>query len=125
MSIGRLSLNHFEQLSVLPAIVVFLIQSFLLWSWLKSRREKDGRDWKICLWGFLLGQIYLLWEVALVKQTGKPLSGSPEQKMLMVRLGLGGSIGGLFTVLGLFYLSFALFRSPKSSERQDRSSGPD
>ena len=102
---------------VVPAVAFFLAQVYLLWSWLRSRREEDARDRKICLWGFLLGQIYLLWEVVLVKQTGKPPSGSPEQKMLMLRLALGASIGGLFTILGLFYLSFATFGRLKNTER--------
>lgn len=60
----------------------------------------------LCLWGFLLGQAYLLWEVFLVSQTGTPLPGSTEQNMLMLRLALGGTIGGLFTIIGLFYLAF-------------------
>ncbi len=91
----------------IPPTIVFLIQLYLLLSWWRSRKKKDGKEKWLCFWGFLLGQLYLLWEVALVKQTGKPLPGSPQQKMLMVRLLLGASLGGLFTILGLFYLSFA------------------
>ncbi|MCP5100299.1 MAG: hypothetical protein GY943_32510 [Chloroflexi bacterium] len=97
----------------MPATLVFLIQIYLLISWLKSRQKKDGKEKRICFWGFLFGQIYLLLEVLLVNQTGKPLPGSPEQKMLMGRLLLGGSMGGLFTILGLFYLSFASFSRQK------------
>ena len=110
-------------LSAVPAIIVFLIQSYLLWSWLQSRRRRDGRDWKICFGGFLLGELYLLWEVFLVKQTGKPLPGSPEQKMLMLRLAIGASIGGFFTIVGLFYLSFALYGRSGSGSRDDDSHG--
>ncbi|MCA9930427.1 MAG: hypothetical protein KC419_18215 [Anaerolineales bacterium] len=93
----------------IPTLIVFLIQLYLLLSWLRHRPKTDGKAKKICFWGFLLGQLYLLWEVSLVKQTGKPLPGTMEQKLLMARLLLGGSLGGLFTIVGLFYLSFANF----------------
>ena len=57
----------------LPAIVVFLLKLYLLFAWLQSRRRQDGRERRLCFWGFLLGQLYLLWEVALVNRKGKPL----------------------------------------------------
>ncbi len=114
-----------EQLPLVLTLLVFVIQSYLLWSWFQSRRRKDGRERKICFWGFLLGELYLLWEVFLVKQTGKPLPGSPEQKMLMLRLVLGASIGGLFTIFGLFYLSFAAYKPLMRSGRQEASADPD
>ena len=74
----------------------------------------------ICFLGFLVGQIYLIWEVMLVKQTGKPLSDSPEQKMLMLRLMFGGAPGGIFVILGLFYLSFANFGHLRSLDQKDK-----
>lgn len=89
-----------------PALLVFALEIYLLFAWWKSRRRKDGREKMLCFWGFLLGQLYILWEVALVSRTGRPMPGSPEQGLLMGRLLLGGSIGGLFTIIGLFYLSF-------------------
>lgn len=98
---------------LIPAVIVFLIEIYLLLYWLKSRRMKDGRERWICLWGFLLGQIYLLWEVVLVNQMGKPMPGSSEQRLLMGRLLLGGSMGGFFTIVGLFYLSFGAFSDGK------------
>ena len=104
----------------IPAIIVFLMQCYLLLSWWKSRQKMDGKEKMFCFLGFLLGQIYLLWEVVLVKQTGKPLPGSAEQKALMVRLLLGGSMGGLFTIFGLFYLSFASLGQSKSLEQTDK-----
>ena len=107
-----------------PTILVFVVESYLLWSWFRSRRRKDGQEKKICLWGFLLGELYLLWEVFVVKQTGKPLPGSPEQKMLMLRFFLGGPWGGLFTIIGLFYLSFAMYGVSGSKARDD-SGAPD
>lgn len=89
-----------------PALLVFALEIYLLFAWWKSRRRKDGREKILCFWGFLLGQLYILWEVALVSRTGQPMPGSPEQGLLMGRLLLSGSIGGLFTIIGLFYLSF-------------------
>ncbi len=97
----------------IPAVIIFLIQIYLLFFWLKSRRKKDGKEKKICFVGFLLGQIYILWEVVMVNQTGTPLQGSPEQKMLMLRFLLGGTVGGIFTIIGLFYLSFATYLEQK------------
>ena len=91
----------------IPTIIVFLIQGVFLLSWWNSRKKKDGKEKLYCFLGFLLGQLYLLWEVFLVNQTGKPLPGSPEQNMLMLRLALGGAPGGLFVIMGLFYISFA------------------
>ena len=90
-----------------------MIEIVILVLWLKSRRNKDGNETKLCFFGFLLGQIYLLWEVWNISQTGKPLPGSVEQKMLMGRVVLGASMGGFFTVVGLFYLSFGLFKHNK------------
>lgn len=95
----------------IPAAVVFLVEVVLLVLWLRSRKRQDGKERWLCFYGFLLGQAYLLWEVWQVSQTGKPLPGSIEQKMLMGRLMLGASLGGLFTIIGLFYLSFAGFKN--------------
>lgn len=95
---------------LIPALIIFAIEVVLLLLWNQSRKTKDGKEVKLCFFGFLLGQIYLLWEVWMVSQTGKPLPGSVDQKMLMGRLMLGTSLGGLFTIIGLFYLSFAIFR---------------
>jgi uncharacterized membrane protein YqaE (UPF0057 family) len=103
-----------------PAIAVFLVQVCLLLAWFRSLRKKDGQDKTLCLLGFLLGQLYWLWEVALVKQTGKPLPGSPEQAALMGRLLLGGSMGGVFTTLGLFYLSFRSFGFLKKTNKNNK-----
>ncbi|WP_223786545.1 hypothetical protein [Marinicella meishanensis] len=97
-------------LEFIPAAVIFLLEVVLLVLWFRSRRCQDGQERWLCFWGFLVGQVYLLWEVWQVKQTGKPLPGSAEQQMLMGRLVLGTSLGGLFTIMGLFYLSFAVFR---------------
>ena len=104
----------------IPTIIVFVIQSYLFLSWWQSRRKKDGRDKIICFWGFLLGQLYLIWEVLLVEQTGQPLPDSPEQNMLMLRIVLGGFWGGLFTLFGLFYLSFASFGQLDKLEPKDQ-----
>jgi hypothetical protein len=102
------TINGYQTLTQLtPAQIIFLIEVIILILWLKSRRKKDGKDMKLCFYGFLLGQIYLLWEVWNISQTGKPLPGSVEQKMLMGRIVLGASMGGLFTIIELFYLSFA------------------
>ena len=103
----------------IPTLIVFSIQLYLLVSWLKHHPKTDSKAKKLCLWGFLLGQAYLLWEVTLVKQTGKPLPGSAEQNMLMGRLLLGGGIGGVFTILGLFYLSFASFGQLKPPAQEN------
>ncbi len=93
----------------IPATLIFFIELYLLILWFKSRRNKDGKDAKICLYGFLIGQIYIFYETAVVSRTGQPASGSLEQKMLMARFLLGASLGGLFTIMGLFYLSFGIF----------------
>ena len=103
----------------IPTIIVLFIQLYLLVSWWRSRKKGDGKERMICLWGFLVGQIYLLWEVFLVKQTGKPLPDSPEQNMLMLRLLLGGSLGGLFVIFGLFYISFAHYGQLKGLGQKD------
>lgn len=104
----------------IPTIITFLIQVYLLLSWWKSHRKKDGKEKMICFWGFLLGQIYLMWEVLLVKQTGKPLPDSPQQKMLMLRLILGGALGGLFVIMGLFYVSFTNYSQLKNLDERDK-----
>ncbi|NJN21518.1 MAG: hypothetical protein HC812_10495 [Leptolyngbya sp. RL_3_1] len=104
----------------LLTIIVFLVQIYLFLSWFRSLREEDSKDKLLCLLGFLLGQIYLLWEIAVVKQTGKPLPGSIEQKALMARILLGGSMGGIFTILGLFYLSFGSFEALKKTRQKHR-----
>ena len=98
---------------IIPAFIIFLIEVVILILWFKSRRDNNGKEKWLCFYGFLLGQAYLLWEVWNISQTGKPLPGSVEQKMLMGRVVLGASMGGLFTIFGLFYLSFALFPKPK------------
>ena len=56
----------------------------------------------------------------LVGQTGKPLPDSPEQKMLMIRLMFGGAPGGLFVILGLFYLSFANYGQLNDLDQKDK-----
>jgi hypothetical protein len=40
--------------------------------------------------------------------------------MLMLRLMLGGAPGGIFVILGLFYLSFANFGQLKSLNQKDK-----
>ena len=109
-----------DMIYFIPTIIVLLLQIYLLLSWWKSRKKMDGKDKMICFLGFLLGQIYLIWEVFLVKQTGKPLPGSPQQNMLMLRLVLGGALGGLFVIMGLFYLSFANYGQTKNLEQKDK-----
>lgn len=104
----------------IPALIVFLIELYLLLSWLKHPQKSERKAKMLCFWGFLLGQIYLLWEVILIKQTGSPLPGSTEQKMLMVRLVLGGALGGLFTIIGLFYVSFASYGRLKTPEQENK-----
>ncbi|MEM8639570.1 MAG: hypothetical protein AAGG51_12255 [Cyanobacteria bacterium P01_G01_bin.54] len=104
----------------IPALSVFLLQLYLLLSWFRSRQKKDGNDQRLCFWGFLLGQLYLLWEVIWIKQTGKPLPGSAAQMALMGRLALGGSLGGVFTILGLFYLSFGNYGLSQDSKQKDK-----
>ncbi len=98
---------------IIPAFIIFLIEVVILILWFKSRRDNNGKEKWLCFYGFLLGQAYLLWEVWNISQTGKPLPGSVEQKMLMGRVVLGASMGGLFTIFGLFYLSFAMFPKRK------------
>jgi hypothetical protein len=109
-----------DMIYFIPTIIVLLIQIYLLLSWWKSRKKMDGKERLICFLGFLLGQIYLIWEVILVKQTGKPLPGSPQQNMLMLRLALGGAPGGLFVMIGLFYISFANNRQLKNLDQKDK-----
>jgi FtsH-binding integral membrane protein len=104
----------------IPAFIVFLVELYLFVSWLKQPQKTEKKAMMLCFWGFLLGQIYLLWEVMLVKNTGKPLPGSTEQNMLMVRLFLGAGMGGLFTILGLFYVSFASFGQLKKPEQKNK-----
>ena len=99
-----------------PTIFVLLIQAYLLISWWQARKNKAKNEGKLIFWGFLVGQIYLLWEVFLVQQTGQPLPDSPEQQMAMLRLACGGAPGGLFVIIGLFYLSFAAFGAGKGRQ---------
>ncbi len=103
----------------IPTIIVLLIQIYLLLSWWRARKNKVGKEGKFILWGFLLGQIYLLWEVWLVQQTGQPAPGSPEEQMSMLRFACGGTPGGLFVIIGLFYLSFASFKVEKKQNDTD------
>ena len=97
-----------------PTIFVLLIQAYLLISWWQARKNKAKNEGKLIFWGFLVGQIYLLWEVFLVQQTGQPLPDSSEQQMAMLRLACGGAPGGLFVIIGLFYLSSAAFGGKKA-----------
>ena len=97
-----------------PTIIVLLIQAYLLISWWKARKDNKKNEGKLIFWGFLVGQIYLLWELLLVKQSGTPLPNSPEQGMLMLTLACGGVAGGLFVIIGLFYLSSAAFGGKKA-----------
>ena len=103
----------------IPTIIVILVQAYLLLSWWKSRQKKDGKERMICFWGFLLGQLYLIWEVLLVQQTGTPLPDSPEKNMLMARIACGGAPGGLFALIGLFYVSFAHYRQLQKLGQED------
>ena len=102
-----------------PTVIVLIIQTFLLVSWWKARKNKAKNEGKLIFWGFLVGQIYLLWEVFLVQQTGQPLPDSPEQQMAMLRLACGGAPGGLFVIIGLFYLSFAAYGVKKVGQSED------
>lgn len=97
----------------IPAILVFIIEVFLFIRWIRSRRLKDGRDARLCLYGFLLGQAYIIFETTRVSRTGPPADGSAEQRLLMLRFFLGASLGGLFTIIGILYLSFGAFTGPK------------
>ncbi len=89
----------------IPSVLVFSVEIYLLILWVQSRRNQDGKDGMICLYGFLIGQIYILWETILVSKTGPPPPGSAEKNMFMARFVLGGFLGGIFTIMGLFYLS--------------------
>ena len=102
-----------------PTIIVLLIQAYLLISWWKARKNNGENEGKLIFWGFLVGQIYLIWELLLVKQSGTPLPGSTEQEMLMLRLACGGAPGGLFVIIGLFYISFAAFGVRKVGRDDD------
>jgi hypothetical protein len=103
-----------------PTIIVLLIQAYLLVSWWKARKNKAKNEGKLVFWGFLVGQIYLLWELLVVEQTGTPVPDSPEQQMLMLRLVCGGAPGGMFVIIGLFYLSFAAFGAKKSGQNEGK-----
>ena len=103
----------------IPTIIVLIIQTYLLFSWWRARKNKGGKEGKFILWGFLLGQIYLLWEVWLVQQTGQPAPGSPEEQMAMLRFACGGTPGGLFVIIGLFYLSFSSYGVSKEGQNDD------
>lgn len=107
-------------INFIPTIFVFLLQIYLLVLWWNSRKKKDGREQMICFLGFLVGQLYLIWEVILVRQTGIPTPGSPEQQSLMARLALGGAPGGLFVILGLFYVSSANYGRLKKPDQRDK-----
>jgi hypothetical protein len=102
-----------------PTIIVLFIQTYLLVSWWKARKNSEKNEGKLIFWGFLVGQIYLLWELLVVKQTGTPLPDSPQQAMLMLRLACGGAPGGLFVIIGLFYISFAAFGVRKGGEAEE------
>ncbi len=97
-------------------MVVLLIQAYLLISWWNARKDSGKNEGKLIFWGFLVGQIYLFWEFLVVKQIGTSLPGSPEQELLMLRLACGGAPGGLFVILGLFYISFAAFGVRKAGQ---------
>lgn len=103
-----------------PSIIVLFIQIYLLISWWKARKNKAKNEGKLIFWGFLVGQIYLLWEVFLVQQTGQSPPDSLEQEMLMLRFACGGAPGGLFVIIGLFYISFAAFGVKKVGPNDDR-----
>lgn len=103
-----------------PTIIVLLIQAYLLVSWWKARKNNAENEGKLIFWGFLVGQLYLIWELLLVKQSGTPLPDSAEQGMLMLRLACGGAPGGLFVIIGLFYLSFAAFGGRKAGPDDER-----
>jgi hypothetical protein len=102
-----------------PTIIVLFIQAYLLVSWWKARKSSERSEGKLIFWGFLVGQIYLIWELLVVQQTGTPLPGSPEQEMLMLRMVCGGGPGGLFVIIGLFYISFASFGVKKGGETEE------
>ena len=103
-----------------PAIIVFFIQTYLLISWWKARKNKAKNEGKLIFWGFLVGQIYLLWEVFLVQQTGQPPPDSLEQQLSMLRFACGGTLGGLFVIIGLFYISFAAYGARKVGQNEDK-----
>ncbi len=109
-----------DMIYFVPTIIVLCIQVYLLLSWWKARKNGEENEGKLIFWGFLVGQIYLLWEVLLVKQTGTPVPDSTEQAMLMLRLACGGAPGGLFVIIGLFYLSFAAFGVRKGGQTNDK-----
>ena len=100
-------------IELILSVLILLIEAYLLFLWFRSRRNQDGRDGRICLYGFLVGQIYILWETILVGNTGLV-----EKRMFMARFVLGGMPGGLFTVMGLFYV-FGVFRRTKSTDGYD------
>jgi len=97
----------------IPSALVFLVEVYLLILWFRSRRNRDGKDARICLYGFLAGQIYILWETILVGRVGQAPPGSVEKRMFVARFLLGGFLGGIFTFMGLLYV-FGIFRRSKS-----------
>ena len=101
----------------IPTVIFVIIELYLLVSWLRYPKKAEKKAMMLCFWGFLLGQIYIQWELFLVGQIGQPLPGSTEQNMFMLRIGLGGFLGGLFTIIGLFYASFAAFGILKRDEQ--------
>ncbi|MEM8857582.1 MAG: hypothetical protein AAGD96_04635 [Chloroflexota bacterium] len=87
----------------IPSIIFFLIQLYLLFRWIQSRRSADGKDGWVCLWGFLVGQVFYFYFVYIVSPE-PPAPDSPEQYRQMGQFMLGGFLGGLFTIMGLLYL---------------------
>ena len=107
-----------DMIYFVPTIVVLLIQAYLLFSWWKARKNNEKNEGKLIFWGFLVGQIYLLWELLVAKQIGTYFPDSPEQQML--RFACGGAPGGLFVIIGLFYISFAAFGVRKGGQNEGK-----
>ncbi|MAU01559.1 MAG: hypothetical protein CL608_30850 [Anaerolineaceae bacterium] len=109
-----------DMIYFVPTIIVLFIQTYLLISWWKARKYKVKNEGELIFWGFLVGQIYLLWEVFLVQQTGQPPPDSLEQQLSILRFACGGAPGGLFVIIGLFYISFAAFGVRKDGQNEDK-----
>ncbi|MEZ4594509.1 MAG: hypothetical protein R3D55_25695 [Chloroflexota bacterium] len=101
-----------------PTIIVLFIQTYLLISWWQARKSKAKNEGKLIFWGFLVGQIYLLWELLVAKQIAAYLPDSAGQQM--VRFACGGAPGGLFVIIGLFYISFAAYGVKRGGENDPR-----